>query len=148
MSKQKKDADMEHLSTGAGLGALGFWLFVAAVVAAGVWDSIRKRDAQHETLRRVIESGQPIDDELVDKLLSITGGNKTLERDMKVSGLIMMSIAPGLGIFGWLMSLFLAEQLLPIMLAVAALLLFMGLGFLGVGRVIRRWNEDQQARLD
>ena len=133
---------MENLTTGAGLGALGFWLFIAAIVAVGVWDNIRKRDAQHETLRRIIESGQSIDEELTDKLLTLTGGSKTLERDMWVSGLIVLSIAPGLAVFGWVMSLITEEKLLPIMLAVSALLVFLGTGFLVVARLIRRWHRE------
>ena len=133
---------MEDLTTGAGLGALGFWLFIAAIVAVGVWDNIRKRDAQHETLRRIIESGQSIDEELTDKLLTLTGGSKTLERDMWVSGLIVLSIAPGLAVFGWVMSLVVEEELLPIMLAVSALLVFLGAGFLVVARLIRRWHRE------
>ncbi len=133
---------MEDLTTGAGLGALGFWLFIAAIVAVGVWDNIRKRDAQHETLRRIIESGQSIDEELTDKLLALTGGSKTLERDMWVSGLIVLSVAPGLAVFGWVMSLIGEEKLLPTMLAVSALLVFLGAGFLVVARLIRRWHQE------
>jgi len=53
---------MEDLGIGAGLAALGFWGFVAVAVVAGIWDNIRKRDAQHETVRRLIESGQSADD--------------------------------------------------------------------------------------
>ncbi len=133
---------MEDLTTGAGLGALGFWLFIAAIVAVGVWDNIRKRDAQHETLRRIIESGQSIDEELTDKLLMLTGGSETLERDMWVTGLIVLSIAPGLAVFGWVMSLTVEETLLPTMLAVSALLVFLGTGFLVVARLIRRWHQE------
>ncbi len=131
---------MEHLSTGAGLGALGFWLFIASIVAVGVWDSIRKRDAQHETLRRVIAAGHPIDDALTDKLLSIIGGNKNLKRDMWFAGLVILSIAPGLALFGWLLSITLEEQLLPIMFAVALLLACLGLGFLAVSQLIAKWD--------
>ena len=39
-------------SIGVGLGALGFWGFIAAVVVASYWDGIRKRESQHETIRR------------------------------------------------------------------------------------------------
>jgi hypothetical protein len=42
---------------GAELGAFGFWLFIAAVIVAGVWYGICEREAQHETLRRLIDSG-------------------------------------------------------------------------------------------
>ena len=50
--------------------------------------SLGKADfIQHETLRRVIESGQPIDQTLMDRLL---GGEKRVDRDLKVAGLIVM----------------------------------------------------------
>ena len=54
-------------SCGAGLGAMGFWLFIAAAVLGGIWDGIKKRETQHETLRRMLASDQPIDEEMVDK---------------------------------------------------------------------------------
>lgn len=59
---------MEDLGLGAGLAALAFWGFIAVAVLAAVWDGIRKRDAQHETMRRLIESGQPIDQKMMKKL--------------------------------------------------------------------------------
>ena len=136
---------METLSTGAGLGALGFWVFVAATVAVGVWDSIRKRDAQHETLRRVIESGQPIDEDLTDKLLHLTGGNRNLDRDLWISGLLMLSIAPALAAFGWLLSITLTAELLPILSSVAALIACLGVGFLLVSRLIGRWDAQHKS---
>ena len=102
---------MEHLGNTAGYAALGFWIFIAVVVASGVWDGIRKREAQHETLRRIIESGQTIDDELVDKLIELTGGNKDKEQDFRIAAIILIFIAPGLALFGWIMGIFLAEQL-------------------------------------
>ena len=46
------------MSAAAGLGALGFWLFLAAVVVAGIWFDARKRESDQETLRRIVESGQ------------------------------------------------------------------------------------------
>ena len=48
---------MQSFSLGAGLAALAFWGFIASVVVAGIWYDIRKRDAQHETVRRIVESG-------------------------------------------------------------------------------------------
>ncbi len=135
---------MENLSTGAGLGAMGFWLFVAAIVAAGVWDNIRKLDAQHETLRRVIESGQTLDEAMTDKLLSVAGSNKELDRDLRVAGLILLALAPGLAVFGWLLSIATgAAKLMPIMLAVGVLMLFISAGLLGAAWYIRRWDNPK-----
>ncbi len=87
---------MEDFGTGAGLAALGFWLFVGLAVVAGAWDSVRKREAQHETLRRIVESGQTVDEHLADRLLSNTTESKSLARDLRVGGLILGCIAPGM----------------------------------------------------
>ena len=133
---------MENLGTGAGLAALGFWLFVASIVFIGVWDNIRKRDAQHETLRRAIESGQPIDDEMVDKLLAITGGSRSLARDLKVSGLIMLFLAPGLIAFGWFLSFSVEQSLLMVMAGVAALVGLIAIGLLVAAFVVERWYRE------
>ena len=54
---------MEGLARG--LEALSVFLFLAVIV----WHRVRKRDAQHETLRRMIEKGQDVDQALMDKLL-------------------------------------------------------------------------------
>ncbi len=135
---------MEHIGTGAGLAALGFWLFVAAVIAIGVWDNIRRRDAQHETLRRVVESGQAIDDSMVDKLLSITDGvpSRNLQRDLMITFAIFMGLAPGLLAMGYIMSLTLAEELLYVMLGVSALMLCLGAAFYGAAQIVGRWYLD------
>lgn len=66
--------NFELSSLGAGLVALAFWGFIAAVAVAGIWDGIRKRDAQHETVRRLLESGQQTDQATLEKLLSLSGG--------------------------------------------------------------------------
>jgi hypothetical protein len=138
---------MQELGTGAGLAALGFWLFVASAVAITFWDKIRKRDAQHETLRRVVESGQTIDDSLTDKLLSITGSveSKDLERDLKVSGLIVLSLAPGMLLLGWFMSS-LAGELLVILSGVSALMVCLAIGLLGASVAVRRrFSSDDES---
>ena len=136
---------MDTIGTGAGLAAMGFWLFIAIVIATGVWDSIRKRDAQHETLRRAIESGQPIDDALSDKLLALSGDSRKLARDLKVGGIIVLSLAPGLVLMGWGMGMALATELFGVLTSVAGLLVFLGAGLLLASFVVTRWHDDEQA---
>jgi hypothetical protein len=116
-----------------GLAALGFWLFVAAAAVGGIWDGVRKRDAEHETLRRLIESGQEPDQELVDKLL---GSRKQPARDLKVAGLIVIFVAPGLAVMGWVMSLGEKDVLMPL-LGVAGLVAFVGIGLLTAARFLK-----------
>jgi hypothetical protein len=116
---------------GAGLGALGFWLFIAGVVIGGMWYSIREKETQHETIRRMVESGQPLDEELINRLI---GGEKLLHRDLEIAGYIVIFTAPGLAVLGWLVSLLSAGWLLP-MLGVAALVAFVGVGLLVAAKV-------------
>jgi hypothetical protein len=133
---------MENITSGAGLAALGFWIFIAAAVAASYWDTIRKRESQHETLRRVIESGQTIDDELIDKLLSLTGGSQDLARDLKIGGVIMMFIAPGLALMGWVLAVALDQpELVKILLGVAGLVAFIAVGLLAAAAIAKRQDS-------
>jgi len=129
---------------GAGLVSLAFWGFIGAVVVAGIWYGIREREAQHETLRRIIESGKPVDQALMDKVL---GGEKLKHRDLKIGGIIVLFTAPGLAILGWFISL-LAEPALMPMLGVAALVAFVGAGLLVAARVAERaYRESNPDRL-
>lgn len=138
---------MEQFGMGAGLAALGFWLFVAIMIAAGVWGTARKRESEHETLRRIVESGRPLDDEMTDRLLGVTGGaeNKNLGRDLKVGGYIMLGLAPGLVAMGWIMGMALAEELFMILLGVAALVVCLAVGLLVAARFVNQWTEKENA---
>jgi len=130
---------MQAVSVGAGLAALAFWGFIAAVVIAYYWDNIRKREAQHETVRRLIESGQPIDKELADKLLSMNDGeNKRIDRDFKVTALWVLPIAPGLALLGLILGSQIPDAKMPI-LGAAALLACIGIGFWVASNIVQRW---------
>ncbi len=135
----------EGLGLGAGLGAIGFWLFIAAVVVAGIWFYVRKREAEHETLRRMIESDKPLDPILLDKLLSASGsGSKHLDRDLKLSGLILLFIAPGLALLGVFVGQEDPKALLPL-LGVGALVACVSAGLLVTGKMIGRWRREDDA---
>ena len=135
---------MQSFSLGAGLAALAFWGFIASVVVAGIWYDIRKRDAQHETVRRIIESGKPIDDALMDKLLSL-GGDKAdrLDRTFKITAYILIPIAVGLALLGLIMGMQYPDTKLPL-LGVGVLVGCLGLGFMVAARIARGWyvSED------
>jgi hypothetical protein len=131
---------MQEFSLGAGLAALAFWGFVAAVIVAGIWYDIRKREAQHETLRRLVESGKPLDQQLVDKLLSLSGSKAARpDRDFQITGFILLPAAAGLAILALVLGMQFPEWQLPL-LGVAALVACVGLGFLGAARMAARWH--------
>jgi len=137
---------MQSFTLGAGLAALAFWGFIASVVVAGIWFDIRKREAQHETVRRIVESGKPIDEELMDKLLSLgSGKSDRLDRNFKITGLIMLPTAVGLAIFGLIMGTQFPQTQLPL-LGAAALVGCIGLGFLLTANIASRWyTADQES---
>jgi len=132
------------MESAAGLGALGFWIFLAAIVVAGIWFDARKRESQQETLRRVVESGQNIDTAVIEQLVNVSGDSSRTDRDLKVAGLIMVFIAPGLAALGWFLS-FINDKAFIALLGVAILVLFIGAGLLVAARVARGWYEDDRA---
>ena len=127
------------IQTGAGLAAMGFWLFIAAIIVAGMWYDIRKRETQQETLRRLLESGQPVDDALLDRLTAAaSGGSARLSRELTVWGVVVLAVAPGLALLAWFVALQYAPALYPIL--GAALLV----GCTGIGLLIAaRFARDQ-----
>lgn len=140
---------MQGFTLGAGLAALAFWGFIASIVVAGIWYDIRKREAQHETVRRLFESGQPIDEQLMDRLLAL-GGDRSdrLDRTFWIVALILLPAAVGLGAFGLILGLQYPEAQTPLWGA-AVLVACIGLGCLGAARVASRWyppDQDGEAR--
>jgi hypothetical protein len=128
---------MQGMGVGAGLAALGFWLMIAAAIIGGIWYDIRKKQAQHETLRRLIESGQTIDEKVIDKLLAAADGGGTQSRQemkasLKLASTILFFVAPGLAILGIFIDQFM------VMIGVAALVLCVGLA---LHKVAESWDE-------
>ena len=140
---------MENLGLGAGLAAMGFWGFVAVAVIAGVWSDIKKKQAQQETVRRLIESGQKIDPDTLDRLMAVSNkSDKRQDRDLKIAGFITLAVALGLGVFGWLISQSNADAMMPLM-GVALLVGCVGGGLFIAGKFAERWyKEDLPSNLN
>lgn len=135
---------MDDLGLGAGIAALAFWGFVAVAVVATTWSGIRKREAQHETLRRLIESGQTIDQEIMDKLLTLgEAGSGRPDRDFTVTAFWILPVSVGLAVFAPILSYLAPPALVPL-LAAAALCACMGVGWLIAGRITRRWYSEAE----
>ena len=133
------------MEAAAGLGALGFWLFIAAIVVAGIWFDVRKRESQQETLRRVVESGQEIDPAIIDKILAAGKEVSRIDRDLRVAGLIVIFLSPGLAVFGWFLAKY-QPAIMNVMLGVALLVGFIGIGLLVAAKVAERWYLEDTAK--
>ena len=130
---------MEDIGLGVGLAALAFWGFVAAVAVAGIWNGIRKRESQHETVRRLIESGQPIDDGLLEKLALVGDGeSKRPDRDFYITGLWLLPVSVGLGFFALILGSQVPDALAPL-LGASALTACLGIGWLVAAKIAARW---------
>jgi len=125
----------------AGLAALGFWLFLAAMVVANILAASRKRESQQETLRRVVESGQQLDVAVIDRMLGASGGNERPDRDLKVAGIIVMFVAPGLSVLGWFLGRF-NDKIFEVMIGVSLLVLIVGIGLYVAGMMSQRWRRQ------
>lgn len=115
----------------AGLSALAFWGFLAAVVLGGIWYGIREREAQHETLRRIVDSGQSVNEEVVNRIFKDKGRP---DRDLRVAGLIALFAAPGLAVLAWFIGRISAEGF-HALLGVAGLVAFVSVGLLVASKV-------------
>ena len=125
-------------------GALGFWLFLAAVVVSGKWFDSRKRESQQETLRRMVESGQKVDPAIIDKLLaSGRKGDSRGYQELKIAGIITMFVAAGLTVFGYFLERT-REGIFDVMLGVALLVGVIGAGIYVAGKVSERWYNERQ----
>jgi hypothetical protein len=129
------------MSTAAGLGALGFWLFIAVVVGSGIWYDAKRKEIQQETLRRIVESGRDIDPSVIDRVVG-TSGARELERDLRIGAFIVLAVAPGLFVFSLFLGMISPEARMAVM-GVSALVAFIGGGLLMASRLVeRRYTDD------
>ncbi len=124
------------MSEAAGMGALGFWLFLAAIVVAGIWYDARRKESQQETLRRIVESGKDIDPEVIDRVIG-KSETKNTERDLRVSAYITLSVAPGLLLLGLFLGMINDEARFALM-GVAMLVACVGGGMFMAAEFVRR----------
>ncbi len=126
---------------GQGLAAFAFWGFIASVVVAGIWYGLRERQAQYDTLSRMIESGQAVDEAIVEKIL---GGGKRIDVGLRIAGLIVIFAAPGLAVLAWFVSQLSEPWLMPL-LGAAALVGFIGTGLLVAAKFAERSIREDRA---
>jgi hypothetical protein len=129
---------------GFGLAAFAFWGFIASCVVSGIWYAIREKEAQHETLRRIIESGKEVNAEVIDQVMN-EGGKS--EQDLRVGGYITMSVAPGLALLGYVLEIASGnDKIFTILLGVGGLVFFVSVGLLVAARVTERANAPSNEK--
>lgn len=125
----------------AGLGAFGFWIFIAAIVVAGIWYDAKRKESQQETLRRVVESGKEVEPEVIDRLLGVSEA-RDLERDLMIGSYITLAVAPGLFLFGLFLGMVNDDARLVLM-GVSLLVLCVGGGLYLAARLVKHRYSEQ-----
>ena len=128
---------------GAGIASFAFWGFMAAAVIAGVWDGAKKRDAQHETLRRMIEGGKPVDEGLMKRLM--VGEPKRPDRDLAISAIVLFSISIGMAVLALVLRDAYESVLTPLMGA-AGLVACLAAGLSVASAYVKRSRAEDAAR--
>ena len=49
----------------------GFWIFIAAIVVAGIWKDARAKAEKHETLRRIVEKTGTVNEAQLKELFQV-----------------------------------------------------------------------------
>ena len=129
---------------GAGLAAFAFWGFIAAVVVGGIWYAAREKEAQHETLRRMIDSGRDLDEETISRVFKENGRP---DRDLKIGGIIAASAAPGLAVLGWFLRN-VSEEAFYALSGVAGLVAFIAVGLLVAAKIAEKSYANDGRRTD
>ena len=86
-----------------GIGDLGFWLFIAALIVGGMWKEARLQAEKHETLRRIMEKTGTIDEARLKELFSKPDSEESKPgytyRGLRICGTIVMFIGAGMALF-------------------------------------------------
>jgi len=84
-------------------GALGFWIFIAAIIVASTWSKSRREAEKHETLRRMVDKTGTIDEAKLKELFSESHSEESKPgygyRVARVMGTIVLSIGAGIATF-------------------------------------------------
>ena len=128
---------------GAGIASLAFWGFLAAAVIAGTWDRAKKREAQHETLRRMIEGGKPVDEGLMKRLMG--GELRRPDRDLAIGAIVLFSVAVGLALLGVVLR-GLDEHALTGLAGAAGLVACLAAGLWAASAYTKRARTEDDAR--
>jgi hypothetical protein len=114
------------------VGALGFWIFLAALLVGGMWKESRQQAEKHETLRRLVEKTGTIDEAMLKELFRAAPGEEIKPgsgyRALRITGTIIMFVAAGLAIVFVTLGIVLGDREAFAALAIAAAAALAGLG--------------------
>lgn len=139
------------------LGAAAFWVFLAAIIVAGIWRKKHSEALRHETARLLIEKNQNFDGAQLKELLNPTPPpvpewlvprHKPGEgyRVLRIFGTICMFVAFGLAIAGIWRGMILGlheEAVMGIAMAVP-IVAMIGIGLFVASRYVTQPSDESR----
>jgi len=144
------------------LGAAAFWIFLAAIIIAGIWRKKHSEQMRHETVRLLIEKNQKPDDAQLAELLNPKPEHYEwpipkekpgeVYRVMRIIGTILIFISVGTALMGLWRGMILGIQdrsVLFIMMLVPVLAM-LGIALFVASRFVTKppsdWNREKRAQ--
>lgn len=123
------------------IAGFGFWMFIAAVVVAGIWYDAKEKETKQETLRRVVESGRDINPEVIEKIIGESDGRNTA-RDLRIAAYITFGVAPGLFVFSLFLGM-ISDEARAALMGVSLLVACIAGGLLAAARLVDQRYSGQ-----
>jgi len=137
---------MQHLAPFAVVIAFFLFLAVAVAAVAGIVADYKKRGLAIEPLRAAIERGQPLDPQLVERLMAPESRDERLNPlYLKVGGIITIASGVGVAILAFLLAQLVPVAFYPV-LGAAAVATCTGVGLLISARVAEGQGTQQGTR--
>jgi Domain of unknown function (DUF6249) len=122
---------------------IAFILFLAVAAVAGIVADYKKRALAVEPLRAAIERGQPLDPQLIERLMAPESRNEPLNPvHLRVGGITTIAIGVGVAILAFFLAQLVPVAFYPV-LGGAALVVCTGVGLLISARVEERQGKRQ-----
>ena len=132
------------------LDGFGFWIFMGLFLAAIIYSGSRERIEKQRTLQRLLERNEPIDEDLVNRLLAKEsfGTPGTAYRRLRAIGAFGMVVSILVGVLAYLSVA--AEENTPMSGAVTAGIVFflipffVGLGLFVASKFCKRPDQGSE----
>jgi hypothetical protein len=123
----------------AAVGAAAFWLFIAIIVVAAVFNSTLRHRETQKTIRQAMERGQALDPETLDRLIRSDKPPPPSRTAVVAGGIMLLAVGGGLALIGWF-----GARSNPVMLdqglGAGSLVGLLGIGLIVVSLFIPRGN--------
>lgn len=127
--------------------AIAFLMFLAVAAVAGIVADYKKRQLALESLRAAIERGQPLDPQLVERLMAPESHDQGMNPvHLKVGGIIAIAAGVGVGVLAFFLAQVAPVALYPV-LGGGVVVVCVGVGLMIAAGAVARHIQQQQGQV-